>query len=142
MDEHTIAIGQLSRRTGLAASALRYYEELGLLRPAKRVSGRRFYDPAAVDVIGVVLFLRDLGFTLKEIRRVMSPRSRAPKAWRELATRKLGDLDRQIAEAQAAKVAIEHSLACPRENILECPNFWAVVGGLLAGRTLQQAHTR
>ena len=135
-----IAIGGLSARTGVAASALRYYEELGLLRPARRVSGRRLYSPDAVDIVGVILFLRDVGFTLKEIKRMVARRSSAPRLWRELAVRKVVELDNTIAKAQAARLAIEHALACAQENILECPNFWRVVGGLLEGKTLADAH--
>lgn len=136
-----IAIGELSARTGMAASALRYYDELGLLRPARRVSGRRLYAPGAVEIVGAIVFLRDVGFTLKEIGRMVSTRSSAPRRWRDLAAHKLVELDRTIAKAQAAHVAIEHALACPQDNILECPNFWRVVGGLLEGRTLAEAHT-
>jgi DNA-binding transcriptional MerR regulator len=135
-----IAIGELSARTGMAPSALRYYDELGLLRPAQRVSGRRLYSPDAVGIVGAILFLRDVGFTLSEIKRMVSRRSSAPRRWRDLADRKLVELDRTIAKAQAARVAIEHGLACPQENILECPNFWRVVGGLLQGRSLAKAH--
>lgn len=140
MAQDALTIGDLARRTGVAASALRYYEELGLLSPRRRPSGHRTFAPDDVAVVGVVLFLRDVGFTLKEIKRMMSRRSAAPRVWRALATRKVGELDRAITKAQAAKTAIEHALACPRENILECPNFWNVVGGLLAGKTLEEAH--
>jgi DNA-binding transcriptional MerR regulator len=136
----TLTIGELARSTGVATSALRYYEDLGLLRPARRTSGHRSYDPQAVAIVGVVLFLRDVGFTLKEIKRMVTRRSAAPRVWKSLATRKVAELDQQIAKAQAARIALEHALACPRENILECPNFWNVVGGLLAGKTLEQAH--
>lgn len=135
-----LTIGQLAAHTGVAASALRYYEDLGLLRPAGRTSGRRYYDTDAVGVVGVILFLRDVGFTLKEIERMLARRSAAPRIWRDLATRKLAELDRTISKTRAAKIAIEHALACPAQNILECPNFWTIVGGLLQGRTLEAAH--
>lgn len=140
MAAETLTIGDLAQRTGVATSALRYYEELGLLRPKRRPSGHRTFDQDDVAVVGVVLFLRDVGFTLKEIKRVITKRSAAPRVWRALASRKLAELEQTIAKAQAAKVAVEHALACPRESILECPNFWEVVGGLLAGKTLEEAH--
>jgi MerR family redox-sensitive transcriptional activator SoxR len=135
-----LSIGDVASRTGVATSALRYYEDIGLLRPAGRVSGRRSYTPDAVGIVGMILFLREVGFTLKEIRRLMRPRSSAPRMWRQLANRKVEELDRDIAKATAAKTALEHSLACPRDNILECPNFWNVIGGLLEGKTLTEAH--
>lgn len=136
-----LSIGQLSQQTGIAPSALRYYDELGLLRPANRVSGRRRYDSSSVAVVGVILMLREVGFTLKEIGQMVAGRSSAPTDWRDLATRKLHEIEARIAKAQTAKLAIEHTLACPRDDILECPNFWRTVGGLLAGQSLSEAHT-
>ena len=136
-----LTIGELSRRTGVATSALRYYDELGLLRPATRVSGRRRYPPEAVGVVGVILFLRDVGFTLDEIRRLLAARARSPQAWRELAGRKLTELDERIAEAQAARVAVEHALACPHEDIVTCPKFEEVVRLRLEGKPLQEVHS-
>jgi DNA-binding transcriptional MerR regulator len=141
MADDLLTIGELSRRTDVATSALRYYEELGLLRPAARVSGHRRYPPDAVGVVGAILFLRDVGFTLDEIRRLMAARSKSPRAWRDLARRKLEELDARIAEAQAARVAVEHALACPHEDIVACPNFQEVVRLRLAGTPLRQIHT-
>jgi MerR family redox-sensitive transcriptional activator SoxR len=75
-----------------------------------------------------VILLQEVGFTLRELRKLLDSSSSAP-VWRELAKRKLGDLDRQIGKAQAARKAIQHAVSCPKERILDCPNFWAVVGG-------------
>lgn len=133
MESALLTIGELAERTGIAASALRYYEEVGLLEPARRVSGQRRYVDDAVGVVGAILFLRDIGFTLGEIHQLRASRSRSPKAWRELASRKIDELDRQIADARAARVAIDHALHCPKPDLLECPNFWAVVGQRLEG---------
>jgi DNA-binding transcriptional MerR regulator len=140
MSEELLTIGELSGRTGVATSALRYYEELGLLRPTARVSGQRRYGASAVAVVGVILFLRDVGFTLQEARRLMASRARSPRAWRELAARKVEELDQQIEDAQVARTAIEHALGCPEDDILECPNFWSVVGSRLEGRPLRDSH--
>jgi DNA-binding transcriptional MerR regulator len=140
MADELLTIGDLGRRTGVATSALRYYEDLGLLRPATRVSGRRRYPPDAVGVVGAILFLRDVGFTLEEIRGLMAARSRSPRSWRDLARRKITELDERIAEAQAARVAVEHALACPHEDIVTCPNFQEVVRLRLEGKPLQEVH--
>jgi DNA-binding transcriptional MerR regulator len=82
-----LSIGELSSRTGVATSALRYYEEIGLVRPVKRVSQQRRYNEPAVD-IGVVLLLRDVGFTLAEVKTMTSSK----RVWTGLAKRKLGEL--------------------------------------------------
>jgi DNA-binding transcriptional MerR regulator len=119
---------------------LRYYEEVGLLRPAARVSGHRRYPQEAVGIVGAILFLRDVGFTLEEIGQLMAARSKSPRSWRELARRKIAELDERITQAQAARVAVEHALACPHEDIVGCPNFQDVVRLRLAGKPLQEVH--
>jgi DNA-binding transcriptional MerR regulator len=140
MADETLTIGELARRTGAAPSALRYYEEIGLLAPPVRVSGQRRYAPDAVGLVGAVLFLADVGFTLAEIEQLMAARATDPSSWRELARRKLAELDERIAEAQAARVAVEHALACPRDDIVTCPNFQEVVRLRLAGKPLEDVH--
>jgi DNA-binding transcriptional MerR regulator len=137
MADETLTIGELARRTGVAPSALRYYETIGLLAPPARVSGRRRYEPQAVAVVGSILFLADVGFTLGEIQQLMAARASSPLPWRELARRKLAELDERIAEAQAARVAVEHALACPQDDIATCPNFQEVVRLRLAGKPLE-----
>jgi DNA-binding transcriptional MerR regulator len=140
MAAELLTIGELSRRTGVATSALRYYEEVGLLRHRTRISGHRRYRPEAVGVVGAILLLRDT-FTLEEIRRLMASRSKSARAWRDLAQRKLVELDERIAEAQAARVAVEHALACPHEDIVTCPNFQRIVLLRLAGKPLEDVHS-
>ena len=141
MADDTLTIGELSQRTGAAPSALRYYEEIGVLEPPARVSGQRRYDPEAVGAVGAVLFLADVGFTLAEIERLMAARSTSPQSWRDLARRKLVELDERIAEAQAARVAVEHALACPYEDIVRCPNFQEIVRLRLAGEPREGIHS-
>lgn len=140
MTDETLTIGELARRTGAAASTLRYYEEIGLFPPPARVSGQRRYTPEAVGIVGAVLFLADVGFTLAEIEELMAARSTSPRSWRALARRKLAELDERIAEAQAARVAVEHALACPHDDVVACPNFQEVVRERLAGKRLQEVH--
>ena len=135
-----ITIGELARRTGVTASALRYYDELGLVRPSRRVSGHRRYSVDAVAAVGVVRLLQEVGFTLGETNRLLASRNRSPVAWRALAVRKSEELRRRIAREEAARQAIEHSLACPKADLLECPNFWATVTGVLSGVELAEAH--
>ena len=139
MDEQ-LTVGELASRTGVATSALRYWEELGLLPAPTRVSGQRRYPPSAVELVGVVLLLRDVGFTLREVKAFVASRS-AGDGWRELCRRKLTELDRRIAQAQAARTAIAHGLACPHEDIFGCSNFAGVVTARLAGSSLEEAHS-
>ncbi|HZA78031.1 MAG TPA: MerR family transcriptional regulator [Acidimicrobiales bacterium] len=140
VDQH-LTIGELAKRTGVATSALRYYEELGLMPAPIRVSGQRRYPESAVGLVGVILFLRDVGFSLRESKALLASRASAVDGWRQLAHRKLAELDEQIAKSQAAREAISHALSCPHEDIATCPNFASVVAGCLAGKPLKEAHT-
>ena len=140
MSNRLLTIGELARRTGIAPSALRYYEELGLLPTPARISGQRRYPESAVERVGIILLLSNVGFTLAEQKAFMAARAVAPNEWRRLARRKRAELDDQIAKAQAARKAIDHALRCPHEDIRECPNFARIVAARLTGQPLHEAH--
>jgi DNA-binding transcriptional MerR regulator len=64
MFNRLLTIGELARRTGVARSALRYYEEVGLLPTPERISGQRRYPASTVGFVGIILLLRDARFSL------------------------------------------------------------------------------
>ncbi len=136
-----LTIGELARRTSVTTSALRYYDELGLVCPTRRVSGHRRYAVDAIAAVSVVRFLQEVGFTLAETKRVIASSERSPVGRRELAARKSEELRHRIARDQAARQAIEHSLVCPRDDLLDCPNFRATMKGVLSGADLAEAHS-
>jgi DNA-binding transcriptional MerR regulator len=135
-----LTIAELARRTGVTTSALRYYDELGLVRPTRRVSGHRRYAVDAVAAVAAVRFLQEVGFTLAEAKRLMASRKRSPAAWRALVARKSEELRCRIEKEEAALQAIEHSLVCRKADLFACPSFWATVEGVLAGLDLADAH--
>jgi DNA-binding transcriptional MerR regulator len=141
MSDRLLTIGELARRTGVATSALRYYEELGLLPAPARISGQRRYPESAVGLVGFILLLREVGFSLAEQKALMASRAVALDDWQRLVRRKLAALDDQIAKAQTAREAINHALRCPHEDFLACPNFASVIAARLAGQPLHQAHS-
>jgi len=134
-----LTIGELARQAGVTTSALRYYEEVGLLPAPARVSGQRRYPESAARLVAAILLYSDAGFTLAEQKALMAAQAGTP-GWRQLAQRKLAELDEQIATAQAAREAIEHGLRCPHEDITQCPNFTAGVTARLAGQPLSRSH--
>jgi len=135
-----LTIGELAARTGVAASALRYYEELGLLPAPARISGQRRYPASAARLVAAILLYSDAGFTLAEQKAMIASGTSAPGEWSRLARRKLAELDEQIARAQAARDAISHGLRCPHEDITQCPNFNAGITARLAGQPLSRSH--
>ena len=84
MSDRLLTIGELARRAGVATSAVRYWEELGLLPAPARVSGQRRYAGSAVVLVGVILLLGDVGFSLAEQKAFMAARAVAPNEWRHL----------------------------------------------------------
>jgi DNA-binding transcriptional MerR regulator len=135
-----LTIGELARRAGVTTSALRYYEEVGLLPAPARISGQRRYPESAARRVAAVLLYSDAGFTLAEQKALLDARVSPPGDRRRLMRRKVAELDAQIARAQAAREAISHGLRCPHEDITQCPNFDAGVTARLAGQPLAQSH--
>ena len=78
MSERLLTIGELARRASVATSALRYWEELGLLSAPARISGQRRYPESAITLVGIILLLRDAGFSLAEQKALMASRGAAP----------------------------------------------------------------
>ena len=127
-----VLIGELSRRTGLATSALRYYERVGLLAPDGRANGRRYYGPGSTERIALIRLCQDAGFTLAEIRTFVSVGSRRQRLWKRLMKTKLLELEASIAQAKRAKSLIEHALACQHRELSMCPNFRAALKARLS----------
>src|SRR5262245_48709945 len=122
-----MVIGELARRSGLASSALRYYERVGLLSPAGRTGGRRLYTVSSVERVALILLCQDAGFTLREIRTLLATRGRRGRTWRRTIEAKRRELDARIAQAEHARSLVEHALACPHPNLFECDNFRAAL---------------
>jgi|SRR5262252_2948199 len=92
-----LTISEVARQVGLHASAIRYYEQIGLLPRALRVSGQRRYDSTTLYRLAVIQRARQLGFTLDEIRQLFfgfRNVTRASERWHTLSRRKLAELER------------------------------------------------
>jgi DNA-binding transcriptional MerR regulator len=132
-----MTIGELADAVGVATSTLRYYEDLGLLTPAERRAGRRYYEPSAVEAVGAILLLADVGFTLGEVAELQACRA-DPPARRALLSAKIDELARRAEEITVACEALRHGLDCPAPDLTTCPNFTAVVRDSLAARAAGQ----
>jgi DNA-binding transcriptional MerR regulator len=122
-DDGLVPIGELARRTGVATSALRYYERIGLLSPAGRAGRRRRYEESSAERVALIRLYQDAGFTLAEIGQLLAATGRGRRDWGRLAERKIAELDTRIADAQRARKLVEHALECPHRDLLACPNF-------------------
>jgi len=91
-----LTISQVAQEIRLQPSAIRYYEQIGLLPRAERLSGQRRYDPTVLYRLAIIQRARQLGFTLSEIRHLFfgfRDTTRASERWRTLSQRKLAELD-------------------------------------------------
>ena len=122
----SLTIGEVVGRTGKAASTIRYYEEIGLIPPAERVSGRRRYPPEIVRTLGVVDTAQRAGLSLHEIRLLLeaSPADHlAVERLREVAQRKLPELTEAIARAELVRGWLEDAAGCRCPTLDDCPLF-------------------
>lgn len=134
-----LSIGELSDRTGVPASTLRYYDDLGLVRPAARAAGQRRYTASAVREVGLIVYFRDVGFTLTEIKHFISGERQSR---RELIDRKLTELVEQQHRIQVALDALEHGRVCPADDHMECPRLWSIIEGHQRGLSVEESHAR
>lgn len=118
-----LTIGEVARRTGVRPSALRYYEDEGILTPPLRASGRRYYDEHAVQMVEALRFAQQAGFTLKEIKVLFhgfDAKTLLGERWRRLAQTKLRELDELQRGVSRMRSAIKIGLACGCLNIEDC----------------------
>ena len=121
MDE--FAIGEVARRAGIRASALRYYERIGLLPAPKRVSGRRRYEERTVQMLKVIQLAQGAGFTVAEIQTLLhgfTPDTPPAARWQPLARKKLEELDALIVRAQQMKQVLATGLNCGCLRLEDC----------------------
>ena len=119
-----LTISEVARQVGLQASAIRYYEQIGLLPRAQRVSGQRRYDATALYRLAIVQRARQLGFTLDEIRQLFfgfRTVTRASARWRVLSERKLRELDQQLQNIREVQRLLKKMMQkCQCDTLDQC----------------------
>src|SRR5271156_4079528 len=101
-----LSISEVARQVGLRASAIRYYEQIGLLPAVLRVTGRRRYDASVFHRLAIIQRARQLGFTLDEIRQLFfgfGHVARASERWQKLSRIKLAELDNLMDSVRAVR---------------------------------------
>lgn len=118
-----LTIGEVARRAGVRASAIRYYEEAGLLEEPKRVGGKRRYDEEALRRLALIGGAKRAGFTLGEIRTLLHgfpAGTGAAQRWQALASEKLVEVDEAIAQLRQTRGLLEEALRCECASLDEC----------------------
>ncbi|MHA6163438.1 Cu(I)-responsive transcriptional regulator [Pseudomonas sichuanensis] len=119
-------IGQAARHSGLSAKMIRYYESIGLLRPATRSdSGYRLYGPEDLHSLAFIKRSRDLGFSLDEVAKLLTlwqDRQRASADVKALATQHIDALNRRIEELISLRDTLGELVAhCQGDDRPDCP---------------------
>jgi len=118
-----LPIGEVAARSGIATSAIRYYERRGLIgRPARR-NGRRVFDESVVDQLDLIALAKRAGFTVAEIKELQGGFSRPTppgERWRSLARAKSAELERRVAEAHRMQGVLRAVMRCRCPTLADC----------------------
>ena len=132
-----LTIGEVARRSGVAASALRYYDQRGLIASERAGSGHRRYPRAVLRRIAFIVFAQHVGLTLEEIGRELAklPDRAAPSSrdWSRLSANWTTRIDDRIAELERLKLGLTECIACGCLSLDRCklanPDDRAARGG-------------
>jgi MerR family redox-sensitive transcriptional activator SoxR len=128
-----MTIGDAARQAGLEASAIRYYERIGILPAPARQGGRRQYDAGILDLLALVRFAREVGFSVREVKALFGRQvdgERISQRWRSLAQNKIAEFEEQIVHLQTGQELLRRVMACRCVEPAEC------------GRQLRRAEAR
>ena len=129
-------ISQVARQTGIAASALRYYEKQGLITSLNRKGARRIFAPTVIERLGLIALGQAAGLSLDEIKVMLAPSGR-PRIDRSLLARKADEIDARVKQLRAVSRGLRHAAACPAPSHTECPTFQRLVKGAASGALRQ-----
>lgn len=118
-------VGEVARATGLPAKTLRYYEDIGLVAPARHENGYRSYNNDDVIKLKFLQRARSLGFSIKDCRVLLSlyeDKNRSSAQVKSRAQAHLGQIERKIAELESLRDTLNHLIeACHGDDLPDCP---------------------
>lgn len=137
-------IAEVAKRTGVPASALRYYEKKGLIASVGRQGVRRRFAPTVLDQLALIALGQAAGLSLDEIGSMLSPNGR-PAINRQLLAAKADEIDQTIKQLRAVSRGLRHAAACGAPSHAECPTFQqllkaAALGALDSRRRSNDIH--
>jgi MerR family redox-sensitive transcriptional activator SoxR len=139
-----LTISEVARQVGLQPSAIRYYEQIGILLPAQRISGQRHYDTTVLYRLAVIQRARQSGFTLDEIRQLFfgfGKVTRASERWQKLSRRKLAELDSLMVGINTMRRLLKKMMQnCRCETLEQCGK--GIFAGRLRGENASAASVR
>jgi len=125
-------IAEVSKKAGVPASTLRFYEEKGLIASTGRQGMRRRFAPGVLDQLALIALGQAAGFSLDEIGSMFSPAGRASIDRKQLSA-KADEIDATIRRLKAMSDGLRHAAACPARSHAECPTFQRLLKAAAAG---------
>jgi MerR family redox-sensitive transcriptional activator SoxR len=131
-----LTIGEVAVRSGVATSALRFYEEQGLIASERTDAGHRRYPRSVLRLVAFIVFAQKVGLSLEEVGAELAklPRNRAPERadWAKLSGSWRKRIERQIAELERMKTSLSECIGCGCLSLDRCQ--WANPGDRAARR--------
>jgi MerR family redox-sensitive transcriptional activator SoxR len=117
-----MSISEVKQATGIPPSTLRYYEEVGLVCPIRRVGGKRHYDESVVQRLALIQTGQQAGFTLAELRTLLDDvlGSDEGAGWHGLVERKLKEMDTLMRNIESMKRLLTDIMDCDSDSVAEC----------------------
>ena len=136
-------ISEVASRAGIPASALRFYEEKGLIASVGRRGLRRLFDRNVLERLAFISLGRSAGFSLAEIAQMIAPDGR-PRIDRRMLEDKANELDLTVRNLSAMRDGLRHAAACRAPSHMECPTFRRLlkIAGQSASRTTARKKRR
>ncbi len=125
-------ITEVTQRSGVPASTLRFYEEKGLISSMGRRGLHRLFHPGVLEQLALIAVGRAAGFSLKEIALMFGPDGR-PRIDRQMLAAKAEELDRNIRKLSAMCDGLRHAATCPARSHIECPTFRRIMRAATSG---------
>lgn len=123
-DDTLVGIGEVARRFGVQPSTLRYYDEFGLLAPAARRAGRRYYGQQELRRLVLIQLYATTGLmSLGQVKEILEGTSSFAGGFRAVAHEHVARLTELIERAERARSTLEHHLACSRDDPSRCPSL-------------------
>jgi MerR family redox-sensitive transcriptional activator SoxR len=124
MTDGLLTISEVSRRSGVAASALRFYEDRGLIRSERAGSGHRRFPRAVLRRIAFIVFAQRMGLTLDEVGAELAklPANRVPEQsdWAKISGSWTARINERIAELERLRTGLTHCIGCGCLSLREC----------------------
>ena len=131
-------IAEVARRTGIASSALRYYERRGLIQSVGPAGTRRRFAPGVLDQLALIALGQAAGLSLDEIQSMLSPGGGGANIDRRLLAAKADEIDAMARQLRAMSRGLRHAAECPAPSHAQCPTFQRLLKAAASGALAQR----